>query len=174
VPTLKFLDRKTETENFDEIKSFLASKGVVIERWEAAQKLSDNDSQETILAAYAHELKPFMQKGGYTTADVVNIHGNVPNLDVIRAKFLQEHTHSEDEVRFFVDGEGGFYFHFEDPEEVVCVVCRAGDFISVPKGYKHWFDFAPKNFVKAIRIFIDQSGWVPNYTGSETEKRYVK
>ena len=53
------------------------------------------------------------------------------------------------------------------------MLCQKGDLISVPAGTKHWFDAGVDNpFVKAIRIFIDQSGWTPEYTGSGIEKKY--
>jgi 1,2-dihydroxy-3-keto-5-methylthiopentene dioxygenase len=87
--------------------------------------------------------------------------------------FLAEHTHSEDEIRFFVDGKGLFWFHL-DEEEVFNLLCERGDLISVPAGTKHWFDAGETNpFVKAIRIFIDMSGWVPNYTESGKETEFI-
>ena len=44
----------------------------------------------------------------------------------------------------------------------------------MPAGTKHWFDAGPENpFVKAIRIFIDMSGWVPEYTGSKLEEKFA-
>ena len=39
---------------------------------------------------------------------------------------------------------------------------------------KHWFDAGQNNpFVKAIRIFIDSSGWVPDYTNSMLENQFA-
>jgi 1,2-dihydroxy-3-keto-5-methylthiopentene dioxygenase len=44
----------------------------------------------------------------------------------------------------------------------------------VPAGTKHWFDAGETNpFVKAIRIFIDSSGWVPDYTESKMEEKFA-
>ncbi len=164
---------KTETTltDFKEIQTFLKSQGVFFERWEARQNLSENDSQETVLKAYAHELTPFMEARGFQSADVINIHPGTPNIKEIRQKFLKEHTHSEDEVRFFVDGSGLFWFHFDDGT-IVRLNCVKGDFLSVPKGFKHWFDLAPHYFVKAIRIFSNQEGWVAQYTGSGIDEFY--
>jgi 1,2-dihydroxy-3-keto-5-methylthiopentene dioxygenase len=112
-----------------------------------------------------------MSKKGFKDADVINVHKDTPNLSAIREKFMKEHTHSEDEVRFFVDGEGKFWFHFDDGE-IFCVTCSRGDFISVPKNYKHWFDLHPNYFVKAIRIFSNMEGWTPIYTNSDIDKKY--
>jgi len=170
---LTLLDPVTKTINDPkEIKKYMNDRGIIFEQWEASMPLNDTDSQETILKAYEHELGPYMKKHGYVNADVINVHKDTPNIEAIRAKFLSEHTHSEDEVRFFVDGEGYFFFHLPDSKEVFKLLCEKGDFISVPKGYTHWFDLAPRYFVKAIRVFQTPDGWVASYTGSEKEKSY--
>ncbi len=168
---LNIPDRGITIRDLLEIKSVLNSHGIFLEKWKATLPLKDSDTQETILEAYAHELKPFMEKNGFTTADVINVHKDTPNIEMIRGKFLKEHTHSEDEVRFFVDGEGLFWFHLKD-DTVINVLCEKGDFLSVPKGFKHWFDLAPKYHVKAIRIFTNVEGWVANYTDSGIDARY--
>jgi 1,2-dihydroxy-3-keto-5-methylthiopentene dioxygenase len=113
-----------------------------------------------------------MAQGGYTTADVVVVHAGTPNLPAIRAKFLREHTHTEDEVRFFVEGHGDFWFNLGGGEPVLCARCEVGDLLSVPKGTRHWFDLGEPPHVKAIRVFIDASGWVPACMGSRIEERY--
>lgn len=159
--------------DFATIQKSLSLHGVMIAQWEASKQLSNEASSEEILKAYAHELEPFMQKNGYATADVINIHPQMENLAAIREKFMKEHTHSEDEIRFFVDGEGKFWFHL-DNEEIICVTCERGDFLSVPKNYRHWFDMAPGYFVKAIRIFSNMEGWTPNYTNSGIDHDYNK
>jgi 1,2-dihydroxy-3-keto-5-methylthiopentene dioxygenase len=113
-----------------------------------------------------------MKNGGYLTADVISINSLTENYKAIRNKFLAEHTHTEDEIRFFVDGTGLFWFNLEN-EPVFNLLCERGDLISVPAGTKHWFDAGEFNpFVKAIRIFIDMSGWVPHYTDSGIELKF--
>lgn len=171
VLTLLDPERK-EIKDPGEIKKFMIDRGIIFEQWQTSMPLKDSDSQETILKAYEHELKPYMEKHGYKSADVINVHKETPNIEAIRAKFLSEHTHSEDEVRFFVDGEGQFFFHLGDRMEVFKLLCEKGDFISVPKGVTHWFDLAPKYHVKAIRVFQTQEGWVANYTNSGKEQKY--
>ena len=159
--------------DLNSIQKILSQYGIMIARWEASKILNDDATQETILEAYAHELNPFMKNNGYAVADVINVHPQTPNLMGIREKFMKEHTHSEDEIRFFVDGVGKFWFHL-DNEEILCVTCERGDFMSVPKNFRHWFDLAPGYFVKAIRIFSNMEGWVPKYTGSGIDNDYNK
>ena len=163
-------ENKTITD-FNTIKKILKEYNVDYSRWVASAHLSNDADQETILKAYAHELNPFMKENGYATADVINVHPQTPNLKEIREKFMKEHTHSENEIRFFVDGKGKFWFNLDDGQ-IICLTCERGDFISVPKNYKHWFDLAPDYFVKAIRIFSNTDGWTPVYTNSGIDAGY--
>lgn len=154
------------------IQEFLNERGIWFDQWEARESFAPDADQDTIINAYRHVLEPYMQSNGYKTADVINVTDRTENLPAIRAKFLKEHTHTEDEVRFFVDGQGYFWFNLENGEPVFNVLCQRGDLISVPVNTKHWFDMGTPAFVKAIRIFTDMSGWVPNYTGSGVDERY--
>lgn len=154
------------------IRNFFNERGIYFDQWTCDVVFKDTATQEEILDAYAKDLNPFMNAGGYQTADVISINSLTDNYEAIRAKFLSEHTHSEDEIRFFVDGKGLFWFNLES-EPVFNLLCEKGDLISVPAGTKHWFDAGEINpFVKAIRIFIDMSGWIPEYTGSGLENKF--
>jgi 1,2-dihydroxy-3-keto-5-methylthiopentene dioxygenase len=155
-----------------EILDFFNARGLYFDQWQCDVVFEDTATQEDILQAYSKDLFPFMENGGYETADVISINSLTENYEAIRAKFLAEHTHTEDEIRFFVDGQGIFWFNLEN-EPVFNLLCEKGDLISVPAGTKHWFDAGESNpFVKAIRIFIDMSGWVPHYTESGVENEF--
>lgn len=170
---LSIPDNNVTINNPEEIGLFLNKRGVFFDQWSATENFSDTATQTEILNAYEGQLKPFMDKGGYKTADVITINHLTENYSAIRAKFLSEHIHSEDEIRYFVDGEGLFWFNLEN-EPIFNVLCQKGDLISVPKGTKHWFDAGETNpFVKAIRIFIDMEGWIPEYTNSGVEQNYL-
>ncbi len=86
-----------------------------------------------------------------------------PDTTTLRAKFLDEHTHAEDEVRFFVEGSGAFYLHSQS--KVYQVICETNDLLSVPAKTKHWFDMGDKPSFTAIRLFTDPKGWVAKFTG---------
>lgn len=166
-------DQNQRITDFNAIADLLGQRGIGFTRWKANAPLQNDDSQETILAAYSHEVQPYMQAHGFQTADVINVHQDTPNLEAIRAKFLQEHIHTEDEVRFFVDGQGEFWLHFDDGL-VASLLCHKNDFLAIPAGTKHWFDLAPAYHCKAIRIFTNPAGWVAQYTQSGIEQRYLK
>ncbi len=168
-------DERTTVHESETIQTYLAERGIHFAQWVAHAMLSGNATQEEVLNAYRHALDPYMSANGYQTADVISVHPQTPNLSDIRARFLREHTHSEDEVRFFVAGQGNFWFHLTDPTETVfCVTCQSGDLLSVPAGYKHWFDLGEPPGVQAIRIFTDAAGWIPHYTDSGIETRYTR
>lgn len=171
---LEVPERNHTTADGDEIRAYLNDRGIVFERWSASVPLSLEANQETVLAAYEHALRPYMERHGYQTADVIRVHPELEGIEAIRAKFLDEHTHSEDEVRFFVEGKGAFWFNLGGDEPVFCVVCEAGDLIGVPAGVRHWFDMGGKPFVTAIRVFSNKEGWVPAYTNSGISARYNK
>jgi 1,2-dihydroxy-3-keto-5-methylthiopentene dioxygenase len=155
-----------------EILEFFNERGLYFDQWQCDVVFEDTATQEDILQAYSKDLFPFMENGGYETADVISINSLTENYEAIRKKFIAEHTHTEDEIRFFVDGQGIFWFNLEN-EPVFNLLCEKGDLISVPAGTKHWFDAGESNpFVKAIRIFIDMSGWVPYYTASGIELEF--
>lgn len=171
---LNIPDQAISNSDPEEIRAFLSERGIWFTQWEASEPLAIDADQDTVLRAYEHVLGPFMQKNGYQTADVININAGTPNYEAVRNKFLSEHRHTEDEVRFFVSGQGAFWFNLDNGKDPIFnVLCQAGDLISVPANTRHWFDAGKENpSVKAIRMFVDPYGWVPHYTESGIDKNY--
>lgn len=152
------------------ISTLLKSQGVRFERWEANAPLTDDAAQDEVIAAYRADIDRLMEENGFQSVDVVSLMPDHPDKEMFRNKFLDEHTHSEYEVRFFVDGQGLFYLHLGD--KVYTVLCEKGDLISVPAGTTHWFDMGPNPRFKAIRLFTNPDGWVANFTGNDIAKRF--
>ncbi len=170
---LSIPSKQLQIRTSSEICSFLKERHIFFDQWNCDVTFDDSATQEEILTAYAKDLVPFMENSVYKTADVISINSTTENYSALRSKFLSEHTHAEDEIRFFVDGKGLFWFNLEN-EPVFNLLCEAGDLISVPAGTKHWFDAGEIDpFVKAIRIFLDMSAWTPNYTNSKIELEYI-
>ncbi|MGC8121474.1 1,2-dihydroxy-3-keto-5-methylthiopentene dioxygenase [Marinobacter sp. VGCF2001] len=150
------------------IRRTLAEQGVHFDRW-TTRDLPAEASQEDILQAYADEVATLKQDWGFATADVVSLTADHPEKDALRQKFLDEHTHSEDEVRFFVRGRGLFYLHFGD--QVYALLCEKNDLISVPDGTRHWFDMGPEPEFTCIRLFSNPDGWVASFSGDDIASR---
>ncbi|HAI58318.1 MAG TPA: cupin [Xanthomonadaceae bacterium] len=154
------------------IAAELAKIGVRFEQWQATAPLAPGASQDEVIAAYKGDIDRLMAEGGYKAVDVISLTADHPQKDALRQKFLNEHTHSEDEVRFFVAGSGLFNLHVGG--RVVEVLCEAGDLISVPDNTTHWFDMGPAPHFIAIRLFTNVEGWVANFTGSDIAQRFPR
>lgn len=152
------------TEDYAEISNILHDVGICFERW-TLRELAPNASSEDILAAYEPEIKHFSEEEcSFSSADVVSLTPTNADKETLRQKFLNEHTHAEDEVRFFVAGQGVFYLHIDN--KVYVLLCQAGDLVSVPDSTKHWFDMGPNPNFTCIRLFSNPDGWVADFTGS--------
>ncbi len=145
-----------ETQDSSEIARLLAEIGVRFELWSADVSLDADASQEDILNAYAPQVERLQREGSYAAADVIRLKKGAPDTGPMREKFLNEHAHSEDEVRFFVEGKGAFYLRANG--KVYQTICVRGDLISVPAGTKHWFDMGPAPEFTAIRLFTNPRG----------------
>jgi 1,2-dihydroxy-3-keto-5-methylthiopentene dioxygenase len=158
------------TEEADAIAGALAAIGVRFERWEAPVAVDPEAPSETILEAYRPHLDTLMGDGKAGSADVLRLRPGNAAYPAMRQKFLDEHIHTEDEVRFFVHGGGHFILHTEG--RVYDAFCTAGDLISVPAGIKHWFDAGLEPNATVLRIYTDTSGWTPHYTGDKISELF--
>ncbi|GBQ32812.1 acireductone dioxygenase [Gluconacetobacter azotocaptans] len=158
------------TEDPAEIAAGLRGIGVRFERWDSPVVPPRDATPDEVLAVYRPYLDELMGETGAGSADVVRINAATPNLPALRDKFLSEHIHSEDEVRFFVHGWGNFVLHVGG--HVYDVRCTEGDLISVPEGVPHWFDAGLEPDVVALRVFTDTTGWVARYTGDDIARQF--
>jgi 1,2-dihydroxy-3-keto-5-methylthiopentene dioxygenase len=154
-----------------EVAAFLARHQIDYERWVADRPLAGNSSADEVLAAYANEIDAVKARGGYRTADVIDVRSDTPNLDAMLARFSREHWHDEDEVRFIVEGRGLFHVH-PPGGPVFAIEVEPGDLIRVPRGTQHWFDLCSERRIRAIRLFQDPSGWTPHYTDSGIDRGF--
>ena len=160
---------------FDEhadIARELAKVGVRFEQWQANQPIAPGASQDEVIAAYRADIDRLMNQEGYRAVDVVSLKPDHPDRAALRRKFLDEHTHSEDEVRFFVAGSGQFTLHIDG--RVYEILCESGDLIGVPDGTRHWFDMSESPYFVAIRLFTNAEGWVANFTGNDIAQRFPR
>ena len=155
---LAYLDQ--EFRGTDQITSALAKIGVPFSHW---GKRGENLLEESqILPTYSSEINELKSRGGYVAADVVCLSSALPNLDELSAKFIREHHHSEDEVRFVVEGEG--IFEIDDEKgNFAKLLTEAGDMVVVPQGRRHKFYLTESKMIRCIRLFKSKSGWEAIY-----------
>ncbi len=168
-------DDPTRFEDFHEYRDLsriLREVNIEFERWIADRELALQATQEEVLSAYDISVKQLMKARGFVAADVISVNVQMPNHPELRKKFLEEHTHSEDEARFFVEGSGIFYIHTNG--HVYATLCEKGDFIDLPPRTKHWFDMGSRPNLKVIRTFVTPEGWVADFTGSDIASRFPR
>lgn len=153
-----------------EVQRELAAIGVRFERWTATEPLESGAPQEAVLAAYRPQIDRLMAERGYRAVDVISLDATHPDRAALRRKFLAEHTHADDEVRFFVAGSGLFVLHAEG--RVYAALCKKDDLISVPAGIPHWFDMGSSPAFTCIRLFNDPAGWAAQFTGDDIATRF--
>ncbi|MGY3230669.1 1,2-dihydroxy-3-keto-5-methylthiopentene dioxygenase [Luteibacter sp. HA06] len=154
------------------IAAALNAVGVRFEQWEANQPIAPGATQDEVIAAYRPDIDRLMAENGYQSVDVISLKPDNPDRATFRQKFLNEHTHSEDEVRFFVAGAGQFTLHIQG--RVYEVLCEKGDLIGVPDGTPHWFDMSESPYFVAIRLFTNTEGWVASFTGEDIAERFPR
>ncbi|MFP1753910.1 1,2-dihydroxy-3-keto-5-methylthiopentene dioxygenase [Lonsdalea quercina] len=161
-----------ESWDAEAIRQRLNAIGVRFERWQADRALSAEPDAEEVLAAYQHEIDKLVAEKGYQSWDVISMRADNPQKEALRGKFLSEHTHGEDEVRFFVEGAGLFCLHVEG--QIFQILCEKNDLLSVPAGTPHWFDMGSSPNFTAIRLFDNPEGWIAHFTGDDIATAYPK
>lgn len=165
-------DENREITDVAEIEQFLQPFGIWYERWDVESRVGAEASDEEILSAYAPEIERLKERGGFVTADVINVHPETPGLQGMLEKFAKEHTHSEDEVRFTIKGRGVFHIH-PDSGPVFAIQVESGDLINVPRDTRHWFNLCDDLTIRCIRLFEDPSGWTPHYVAQPVHEQYL-
>ena len=163
-----------ELQDIPAVQSRLSGIGITLHNWPAPanarakellekKSLSDTEKEE-LLAFVQNRFEELKREMGYQTRDMVVIHEDIPGLADMLGKFDKIHTHADDEVRYILDGTG--YFGFVEPDgKQFLLEVSGGDYINVPANTEHWFEMRGCTRCKAVRYFIDTSGWTPNYTG---------
>jgi 1,2-dihydroxy-3-keto-5-methylthiopentene dioxygenase len=161
---------EVDTTEGNRIATALRAVPARFERWQASERLPRDVTDAAVMQAYRAEIERLKAECGYQAVDVVRCLPDNPNRQELRRKFLDEHVHDEDEVRFFVEGCGVFYLRAAG--KVHALLCERGDLLSVPAGTRHWFDMGPTPRFTAIRLFTTPAGWVANFTGAPIARSF--
>jgi 1,2-dihydroxy-3-keto-5-methylthiopentene dioxygenase len=169
--TVRIPELNQTIDRDDEVRAFLAGCGIDYERAAPGTPVAAGAPADEVLDAYRDKITELNRKGGYVTADVIDVFPETPGLDAMLNKFNSEHWHDEDEVRFIIEGRGVFHVH-PSGRPVFAIEVGQGDLISVPAGTHHWFDLCADRRIRAIRLFKDPAGWAPHYTQTGVDKNF--
>ena len=123
---------------------------------------------ETEANAFQPALDQLKADRGYVEQDIVELSPETPGLDELCAKFEGEHLHTDDEVRYVLDGEGIFDIRSADDRWMRLTVER-GDLLVVPANCHHRFMLTDRKHIRCVRLFKDSSGWVPHYRAAPAD-----
>jgi len=168
--TLHEAEAPTTLVEQPKIRSALIPYGVDFRHVEVSPELSETIAAEEIFEALGDLVPNPSNAHPWKFADIVSIQ---PERDrKALQQYQREHWHSEDEIRLLIEGGGMFHFHRERMA-VAALEVETGDWIQIPAGILHWFHVKPGCRCRAVRMFSDPSGWLPEYTHSGIEARYL-
>lgn len=107
---------------------------------------------------YLAPLQEIRDARGYVAMDQVFLGETTPNLEPLLEKFFKEHLHTDEEIRFVVDGSGIFDLRDAD-DRWMRVHLVPGDLIIVPPNKYHRFTLDEQKTITCKRLFQNQDGW---------------
>ncbi|XP_002165167.1 acireductone dioxygenase [Hydra vulgaris] len=127
------------------------------------KKMKTEDYEEGDKYLDDPELISLRNEKNYSYCDFITVsEKDLPNYEEKIKLFFQEHTHTDDEIRYIIDGSG--YFDVKNQKsEWVRIFVSKGDLLSLPAGMYHRFTVDENKYIKVIRFFIGEPVWTPIY-----------
>lgn len=150
---IKENNSEKEVIDFNEIKACLNKHKIYVDQIE----LDDNNNFKQDHQEFVEQFK---QSQNYISSDEVNLKPETPQA--ILDPFKKIHHHTDDEIRFTIEGEGIFGIVPNDSLEIE-IFCSKGDLISIPAYTRHWFKLTDKHTMQCVRIFKENPKWEAIY-----------
>lgn len=153
------------SDDFKTLSRQLAEDGIRFEQWALPSGLSKSTLKDAeILSHCKTQIDRIKKQYAIEFADLATVKGGDAFSISIRDRYLSEHCHDEDEIRFFLEGSVLIYIHIN--ERIHILQCGQGDFIVIPKGVKHWLDIGPSPEFTSIRWYNNIDALENLFTGS--------
>ncbi|KAL6007247.1 hypothetical protein ACLOJK_032743, partial [Asimina triloba] len=102
------------------------------------------------------ELKKIRAARGYSYMDICEVcPEKLPNYEAKIKSFFEEHLHTDEEIRYCLEGSG--YFDVRDKiDGWIRIAVKKGAMIVLPAGIYHRFTLDTDNYIKAFNMFTAQ------------------
>ncbi|CAD5222075.1 unnamed protein product [Bursaphelenchus xylophilus] len=105
------------------------------------------------------ELEPLALSRGYTYSDEIIVSKEkLPQYEEKVKNFFTEHLHTDDEIRYIIDGCGYFDIR-DDNDRWIRIKSEPGDLITIPAGSYHRFSPDLKDYIQVKRLFQGVPVW---------------
>jgi len=122
-------------------------------------------------------LDKIRKERGYSYADEIEVSSTtLPNFDIMVKKFANEHLHTDEEIRFILDGKGYFDVRDAGTDNWIRIEVVKGDLLILPAGIYHRLVLDKDRYIKAKRLFIGEPVWTPHdrpADNMECRKQYI-
>jgi 1,2-dihydroxy-3-keto-5-methylthiopentene dioxygenase len=129
------------------------------------EKLAELGVLHWVLDADNYETDPDLAQirkdRSYDYHDVIEVSpGKLENYEQKIKNFFEEHIHTDEEIRYCLNGSG--YFDIRDSEDKwIRIWVHKGDCIVLPAGCYHRFTLDEENYIKVMRLFVGEPVWTP-------------
>lgn len=115
--------------------------------------------------------KALKSERGYSYEDLIEVSPKtLNNYEKSIKSFYDEHIHTDEEIRYVLDGSG--YFDVRDTDDKwIRIELTRGDMIVLPAGIYHRFTLDENNYIKALRLFQGEPVWTP-YSRSQLDDNH--
>eukprot|EP00762_Andalucia_godoyi_P000803 ANDGO_03749.mRNA.1 1 len=107
---------------------------------------------------YQREIDEFRARRKYAEFDVIRLTPDTECLEDKLKVFFTEHKHTDEEVRFVLDGHGIFDVRNAN-DEWVRILVEKNDLLVLPREIYHRFTLTDTKFIQAMRLFQNQPKW---------------
>lgn len=151
----------------EDITAVLAEHGVTLVQAEHGLRVRPGTLHDEMMGACKAYLDQMMTRHGCRAYAVINRDGGEAPLPDLR----DEHVLGADEVVVVVSGRVQIGLRLDGG--VYSVVCEKGDQLRVPAGTRRWIELGETPFCLAFRLFVDEPGSQPAFTGDATARAFL-
>lgn len=162
-----------ETDLALEISEMLEDYVIVFKQvaWQGHSEVLSNDKEQQ--SDLKRNIIPLERQHQFPFQSLIIVDKNYPNFERLRLKYLSEYSVDKDEVLYVLEGRILLSFHLAD--QVIQLLCQAGDLVIIPSGVNHWLDMGECTERLSMMLCTQQNKEsVLHYSGSNIADLFAR